>query len=212
MSSLNSFKFAIFLKTLFYLFIQINISRYRCLSKSNYEQIINFVFKIASNIHIVFKIFKFFKNDLFKAFHANRMFFATSYFFLSFSILFCFSHICYFCYNIFNFNNNLYQHLRFNYLSFTSRRRQKNIWNIWEKIKIKKNSRIHLLYLYEHVLFRDFCNHRITYQKICYYSRRSRYRRRRHDCENAIFFVFCEHIVTNFFFVNIKSIYFDELN
>ena len=131
-SSFNSFKFEIVSKALFYLFIQISVSRRRI---SLCEQIINFALESTLN----FTVYKSIKNDYFKALYKNRkssrlsftfvtscrLFFAISCFFLLFSTLFCFSHVCRFCYDIFNFNNDLHQYLRFNYLSLTSRRRQK---------------------------------------------------------------------------------------
>ena len=148
LSSLNSFKFAIVFKLSLYLSIRANESRRRYFVANTFffcEQIINFALESTSNI-IVYKSIK---NDHFKALYENRkssrlfftfvisyrLFFATSCFFSSFSTFFCFSHICRFCYDIFNFNNDLHRHLRFNYLSFTSRRRQKKTWDTWEKVE-----------------------------------------------------------------------------
>ena len=136
LSSLNSFKFAVFSEKSLYLSIQTSVSRRRI---SLCEQIINFARESALNIHTTFEISKFFKNNLFKALYEDRkstrllFTFVTSCrlssaiicFLSSFSTFLCSLHICCFCYDNFSFNNDLHRHLRFNHLSFTSRRRQK---------------------------------------------------------------------------------------
>ena len=148
MSSFKYFKIEIVSKAFFYLFIQTSASRRRQFFANIFlfcEQNSNFVLENAS----INTIIKSIKNDFFKTIYNDRkttrlfftfvilffLFFAIICFLLSFSTFFCFSRICRFCNDFFNFNNNLHWHLRFSYLSFTSRRCQKKTWNNWEKIE-----------------------------------------------------------------------------
>ena len=164
LSSFNSFKFEVFSKAFFYLFIQTNAFRRRHFVANIFfcEQNSNFALESA----LINTIIKSIKNDFFKTIYNDRKTTRLSFtfvtlcrvfstiicFFSSFLTFFCFFRICRFCYDIFNFNNDLHRHLRFNHLSFTSRRRHEKTWNTWEKVRELKIFSIILI----RASFRDF--------------------------------------------------------